>query len=482
MHGEIIIGHDVPSSQGNFSDAFFGATNSPEQDSTPRMVLQVCSSVHRDDLSSSDLNSVESNHKRFSFNSAYFSNTSSRSPYFSNGLDNKQPLKPDDSNATEARNLGEELRVNGSDAGDDPEERPQGAHEEGVLETETFEHKCIEQSSDEETEASGETEALDRVDIEPSELSEPTESKAPVQIAAVPFLVDGWDKRDNLDTGRFRAPTATASQTSILNLAAASNERAAPPELVRVTKDMICSASTIAQTASKFVLARSGSMLLCFDQHAADERVQLEALEKQVYGNLKCGMHAEQAVLSPPGSVTVSWHEVALLALYGEALHLYGFDFAVPDASGGAAAVAVRAVPVVLGVQLSGEDMVSILHQLREFDPSGVGLQVKPAVVQYVLCSKACRSAIMFGDRLDPEECADLVKKLGQCDYPFSCAHGRPSSIVLANDLGTLFAHLAERKASSAKRGEPAHRPRGKPTKKLRFKQLMDLPLRASNE
>jgi len=442
-------GGSVQSSPGNFSDAFFGALRSPEEECILRMSLQVCSTVQRDDPKSQDPNSVESDNRRFSFSSAFFSNSSIRS-----SLGDAKPFKPD-ANLLEARNLEEDLRNDDTNHEND-QENPHDVHSEGIEEMVPMDFENLD---------TGEVSDLREIE----EISVPS--------AALPLDVDHVD---DLDNGRFRAPKMVAPERSILNLAFTSKERAAPPELTRVTKDMIRNTTTIAQTASKFVLARSGSMLLCFDQHAADERVQLEMLEKQVYGDLSSGIHANQVILAPPESTALSGHELALLSLYGEALKLYGFDFTVPAeaaSSSSAAPILVRAAPVVLGVQLSGEDMLSILHQLSEYDPSGVGLQVKPAVVQYVLCSKACRSAIMFGDRLDPTECAALISKLGQCDHPFSCAHGRPSSVVLANDLRAITSLLSEKRTSRSKRAGSDQKLRGNPTKKLRLKELIDVPL-----
>ena len=55
-----------------------------------------------------------------------------------------------------------------------------------------------------------------------------------------------------------------------------------------------------------------------------------------------------------------------------------------------------------------------------------------------LLNSRACRSAIMFNDDLTQLECEALVKKLAQCAFPFQCAHGRPSMVVLAAGLQDL--------------------------------------------
>ena len=181
-------------------------------------------------------------------------------------------------------------------------------------------------------------------------------------------------------------------------------------------------------------------------QHAADERVQLELLERKTYGDLACGMHAGLSAFDPPVKVALSSHELTLLELYSPALEKYGFSVSVISAgSDDEPAVFVRSSPVILGVTLSVDDMRGILHQLWEYDPSAVGLQVKPSVIQYILCSKACRGAIMFGDTLDHGECTELVAKLARCELPFQCAHGRPSSTVLVNDINELSKHLAGR-------------------------------------
>jgi len=43
------------------------------------------------------------------------------------------------------------------------------------------------------------------------------------------------------------------------------------------------------------------------------------------------------------------------------------------------------------------------------------------------LCSKSCRGAIKFGDKLSNKNLDSLIKKLiKNCKKPFQCAHGRP--------------------------------------------------------
>lgn len=50
-----------------------------------------------------------------------------------------------------------------------------------------------------------------------------------------------------------------------------------------------------------------------------------------------------------------------------------------------------------------------------------------PTFLKEFFNNKACRSAIMFGDKLSKDDCDLLLSKLSTCNMPFQCAHGRPS-------------------------------------------------------
>lgn len=39
----------------------------------------------------------------------------------------------------------------------------------------------------------------------------------------------------------------------------------------------------------------------------------------------------------------------------------------------------------------------------------------------------------MFNDLLTLDQCSDLVQRLATCDFPFQCAHGRPSMVPLVH-------------------------------------------------
>ena len=83
------------------------------------------------------------------------------------------------------------------------------------------------------------------------------------------------------------------------------------------------------------------------------------------------------------------------------------------------------------------------LHELEATS----GTVKQPPRLAALLASKACRSAIMFGDALSSEQSAALVGRLGQTRRFDICAHGRPTLAPLL-DLGRFEAV----RASSASR------------------------------
>ena len=54
-----------------------------------------------------------------------------------------------------------------------------------------------------------------------------------------------------------------------------------------------------------------------------------------------------------------------------------------------------------------------------------------PPAVHRVLAYKACRGAIMFGERLSQRDCSLALARLAVCAQPFMCAHGRPAVVPL---------------------------------------------------
>ncbi|GLI67339.1 hypothetical protein VaNZ11_011413 [Volvox africanus] len=110
-------------------------------------------------------------------------------------------------------------------------------------------------------------------------------------------------------------------------------------------------------------------------------------------------------------------------------------------------------VPSVCGVTLTNPmDLRLYLHQLHETE----GADLPPPAVLRVLRSKACRTAIMFGDSLAREQCIALLAQLRNTRLWTQCAHGRPTVAPLVH-LPTLRAVLARRHSAAQLTGASSH-------------------------
>jgi hypothetical protein len=111
-----------------------------------------------------------------------------------------------------------------------------------------------------------------------------------------------------------------------------------------------------------------------------------------------------------------------------DAVEAWGFKLRGQGEAAGAGALRLLRAPVVMGKALGANDLVDYLEELA--DAPGRRLP-PPLAVRRAMASRACRGAIMFGDRLPRAASARLVRQLARCALPFQCAHGRPSMVPL---------------------------------------------------
>ena len=265
---------------------------------------------------------------------------------------------------------------------------------------------------------------------------------------------------------------------------------------VTLDVDMLRGAAIVGQAASKFILLKSSdNTLLCVDQHAADERVQLEKLEvhyreaqrKRSWGHsssddvsvangnisqalqvytlakplvLRLLPQEEERVnrftaelklwkfavrVGSPVVAAAPWHSrsdgsrllTGAQALL-DAVHEHG-SYETHAKPPHKKMLIVSAVPMLFGIPLSVRDMRLYLQELCD---RGAHLRsFRPSFVTRILNSLACKRAVKFGTKLDSAECRNLVRELAACTLPFQCAHGRPSVVPLATG-GTLSSCL----------------------------------------
>lgn len=165
-----------------------------------------------------------------------------------------------------------------------------------------------------------------------------------------------------------------------------------------------------------------GDELLLIDQHAAHERVRYESLR------LRHHRGQSQALLIPEivgfRAEDRARLESALpaLAAIGLEAELFGQD-----------KLLVRATPWAVSPGES-EELRTRLKNLVERvvhrpDSAKVDATLVDEISFETLASRACRSSVMAGDRLSPEQAITLHRDLMRSEHPWNCPHGRPTTV-----------------------------------------------------
>lgn len=271
------------------------------------------------------------------------------------------------------------------------------------------------------------------------------------------------------------------------------HQHSAKVGLTKLPRSAIRQARVINQVDSKFVLCAgpnnplsdSQHTLFLVDQHAASERVLLEELLGQLCQpldasspcanlrvNTNCTSAVSTTVLLQSINVEVSHREHTLFATHSARLARWGILYdlhtvePIPSASQVRAQptqhrLAVRTLPPGIAERCKSKPQVlfellrgeiwrleeaprtaaaSVPHFTRSTlygGPPSWLAQIGdcPKGILDMLNSRACRSAVMFNDPMSREQCERLLRQLGQCVFPFMCAHGRASAVPLV-ELG----------------------------------------------
>ncbi|KAF5970848.1 DNA mismatch repair MLH3 [Fusarium coicis] len=237
----------------------------------------------------------------------------------------------------------------------------------------------------------------------------------------------------------------------------------------RISRHALARATVIEQVDRKFILVKlpleravsgtlahekQSSALVMLDQHAVDERCQLEDLMANYFTHDLLTNQTSPIIepLSRPVIFEVSKEEWRLLEQCRDYFAAWGITYQTPNASQNKIIVTglppsiierCRSEPRLLIELLRTEVWRSVDSSVPFVRPSTTTPE-KPLISRFNGCprgilellhSRACRSAIMFNDILLVNQCEDLIDRLSRCAFPFQCAHGRPSMAPLI-DLG----------------------------------------------
>ena len=264
---------------------------------------------------------------------------------------------------------------------------------------------------------------------------------------------------DNIaDVGRDKASVGSASTLST-SLSTAS----------------LKSAHVIAQVDKKFILLSvstptTPNLLVLVDQHAADERIRVEALlnDLQTQGTVPVNKpltfdipSKEHSLFAAHAPFFARWG-ITYTLLPGSRHQLSGtVTTATPTTSSSSSSssssrLTILTLPPTIATRCQTDPKVILTflrtevwsldanpsHSSSSSSHSKSASSPPPQGLGDMLASRACRSSIMFNDVLSLEEAKILVAKLAGTQRPWVCAHGRPSMVPIV-DIGSAAAAAA---------------------------------------
>ncbi len=153
--------------------------------------------------------------------------------------------------------------------------------------------------------------------------------------------------------------------------------------------------------------------LLVVDQHAAHERLLFEDLKKQFIQ----GQIASQALLFP-ATVELSIAQAECVDQHAAEIKQMGFT--VRDFGGNS--FIISSVPAMAGQCNPGELFLDLLQRFG----NGEEKKGKSSILDDILASMACKTAVKAGDALHTREIDALLSRMARADLFSHCPHGRP--------------------------------------------------------
>lgn len=211
-------------------------------------------------------------------------------------------------------------------------------------------------------------------------------------------------------------------------------------------------------------LATSGGLqLFIIDQHASDEKIRFEMLNRE-------SKIDRQPLVSPLNLELSPAQEQVVLANL-EAFRCNGFELVHDAERPPGRRMRLTTLPVCQNLIFSEKDLHAFIFTLEEGGASdvveaasapsssqgllalgqhrsdwGPGTVPRPPKVWTLLASRACRGAVMVGRALRVREMERILNDLSKLEQPWNCPHGRPT-----------MRHLAD--MSSVKREAPREPP-----------------------
>ncbi|HWR40388.1 MAG TPA: DNA mismatch repair endonuclease MutL [Patescibacteria group bacterium] len=180
----------------------------------------------------------------------------------------------------------------------------------------------------------------------------------------------------------------------------------------------------LGQVDSCYIIARGTDGLYIIDQHAAHERILYDRMSRAAER-----IPAQQLLI--PRYLDVDDGEYQLMEEYKDEFQKLGFSLEPI----GPSSMRLMEMPADIAEKDAEDLLRQILAWLRNRTDNA-----PQALRHAALQMAACRSAIKAGETLNPQQIRLLLEELFRTDYPYTCPHGRPTTIRFsAGDLARMF-------------------------------------------
>ncbi|MDK9700666.1 MAG: DNA mismatch repair endonuclease MutL [bacterium] len=173
------------------------------------------------------------------------------------------------------------------------------------------------------------------------------------------------------------------------------------------------------QMQGKYILVQVPSGLVMIDQHVAHERILYERATRTM---ARDGWPIQEMLF--PIEFAASPEDVETVRELSSDLARVGFKLAIKDAK----TLVLTGFPQ--GLRSGNEDQLV----LQMLDLYRRDFEARPADMDRLAATFACKAAVKAGMPLATSEMLHLLEELFRCDLPYVCPHGRPVLIQLTID------------------------------------------------
>ncbi|HUU78380.1 MAG TPA: DNA mismatch repair endonuclease MutL [candidate division Zixibacteria bacterium] len=187
----------------------------------------------------------------------------------------------------------------------------------------------------------------------------------------------------------------------------------------------------LGQAHNLFILCETSEGIAIVDIHAAHERIKYEQLLAQF---TKSKFEVQE--LLHPLTFELTKEQIAFLKTNLEQLWSVGIEL---EHFGGNTYL-VRKLPVIMGLVKTENDIKNFLDELKKDIANIKDINER---IDLILKTMACHSVVRAGEAITLTKTAQILRNLSNCNYPFTCPHGRPTIILIPKrDLEKEFGRI----------------------------------------